>query len=219
MPIYLLTDDLAFPDPALADPSGVLAVGGDLRPERVLLAYRHGIFPWYGEDDPILWWSPDPRFVLFPDELKVPASMQRVMKSGKFTITYDKDFAAVIRECKKAPRPGQKGTWITGDMLAAYTRLHELGHARSVEVWMDGKLAGGLYGIRMGRVFFGESMFHKVTNASKAGLIDLVGKLKAEGCKLIDCQVETRLFASLGARMIPRKKYLELLQKNLGKTE
>jgi leucyl/phenylalanyl-tRNA--protein transferase len=218
MPVYMLTNDPAFPDPALADPSGVLAVGGDLRPERVLLAYRHGIFPWYGEGDPILWWSPDPRFVLFPDELKVSASMQRVMKSGKFTITYDKDFAAVIRECRRAPRPGQKGTWITDEMLAAYARLFELGHAHSVEVWVDGKLVGGLYGIRMGRVFFGESMFHKISNASKAGLIDLVGKLKAEGCALIDCQVETKLFASLGARFISRKRYLGILKAGVALT-
>lgn len=188
----------------------MLAVGGDLSPERLLKAYAQGIFPWYGPGEPILWWSPDPRAVLFPEELRVSKSMRPYFNQGKFSLTFDQDFKTVIQLCGKVRRH----TWITRDMLEAYTRLHEMGYAHSVEVWQDGKLAGGLYGLALGRVFFGESMFTKVSNASKFGFIALVRQLQARGFRLVDCQQETHHLASLGARPIPRDTFLEYLRQN-----
>ena len=215
MPIFKLTEDLVFPHPELADISGILAIGGDLSPERLLLAYQNGIFPWYNPEDPILWWSPDPRLVLYPDELKVSKSMRPYFNQKKFDLTIDKDFTSVILNCKQQRRKGQGGgTWITGDMAEAYINLHELGYAHSVEVWKGGELAGGLYGIALGKVFFGESMFAKVSNASKFGFISFIRILKDKGFKLIDCQQETKHLESMGARAISRARFLDALKKN-----
>lgn len=193
---------------------GIVAVGGDLSPERLLHAYRLGLFPWFSEDQPILWWSPDPRFVLFPADLKVARSMRPYFNQGKFTVTYDQDFRAVISACQEAYRPGQYGTWITEEMLEAYCHLNELGFAHSVEVWKGDDLVGGLYGIALGRIFFGESMFARVSNASKFGFISLVRRLQKRGYVLIDCQQETRHLASLGAESIPRSTFLQYLAEN-----
>ncbi len=191
-----------------------MAVGGDLSPERLLAAYREGIFPWYVDGEPILWWSPDPRFVLFPTELHVSRSMRQFLKKGTVRITFDRAFRKVISACRK-PRPGQNGTWITREMLEAYYTLHDLGYAHSVEVWQETKLAGGLYGISLGRAFFGESMFSAIPNASKAALITLVEHLGRRGFDLIDCQVETAHLAGLGARPIPRSEFGALLRRSL----
>jgi leucyl/phenylalanyl-tRNA--protein transferase len=217
MPIYLLSEDeLQFPHPSLTSENGILAVGGDLSAERLILAYQYGIFPWFNEGDPILWWSPDPRFVLFPEELKVSRSMRPYFNQKKFGCTIDRDFGAVIRHCQQNRRGRQAGmgTWITKEMLEAYIRLHELGFAHSVEVWKGDELVGGLYGLAFGKCFFGESMFTKVSNASKFGFISLVRYLEERGFWLIDCQQETRHLASLGARSISREKFLSILEKN-----
>jgi len=216
MPIYLLSEEeLSFPHPSLAADNGVLAVGGDLCAERLILAYQHGIFPWFNEGDPILWWSPDPRFVLFPEELKVSKSMRPYFNQKKFSCTIDGRFETVIRNCQQNRRGGQAGigTWITDEMLEAYIELHELGIAHSVEVWKKDELVGGLYGVALGKCFFGESMFTKVSNASKFGFIAFVRLLREKGFQLIDCQQETRHLASMGARAIPRKTFLNLLDK------
>jgi len=216
LPVFQLsTDELVFPHPALADPSGILAVGGDLSPERLLLAYEWGIFPWFNEGEPIFWWSPDPRFVLFPTELNVSKSMRPYFNQRKFEVTFDTHFEAIMRACQSQYRQGQfGGTWITEDMVAAYIRLHELGYAHSVEVWKEEELVGGLYGISLGKVFFGESMFAYESNASKFGFITLVKKLQKIGFQLVDCQQETNHLGSLGARAIDRTEFLERLQKN-----
>ena len=216
MPVFWLSDDkIAFPDPSLANEDGVLAVGGDLSPERLLLAYQLGIFPWYNEQDPILWWSPDPRFVLFPNELKVAKSMRPYFNQRKFELTLDTHFREVIASCQTSRRKGQLGgTWITDEMLEAYCRLHDLGLAHSVEVWKGDRLVGGLYGIALGKIFFGESMFAKESNASKFGFIALVRMLEQFGYWLVDCQQETRHLGSLGARNIPRETFLDYLKKN-----
>ncbi len=217
MPVFWLDDEeLIFPHPSLADPSGVLALGGDLRPERLLLAYENGIFPWFNPGEEIMWWSPDPRFVLFPDELKVSRSMRPYFNQQKFDLTYDQVFPQVMRSCQTVNRlaQGQLGTWITESMLEAYIHLHELGYAHSVEVWEGEELIGGLYGVALGKVFFGESMFAKRSNASKFGFISLVRRLKEEGYSLIDCQQETRHLGSLGARSISRASFLERLEEN-----
>ena len=214
MPICLLSDELIFPDVTHATDEGILALGGDLRPERLLLAYSSGIFPWYSVGEPIIWWSPDPRFVLFPNELKVSRSMSKILKQGVFSITFDKSFERVIAGCKRMKRKGQRGTWITPEMQNAYIRLFQLGFAHSVEAWKDGELVGGLYGISLGKVFFGESMFSLVSNASKACLITLVEQLSKLGFELIDSQVYTKHLETLGAREISRSEYLILL-KNL----
>jgi leucyl/phenylalanyl-tRNA---protein transferase len=214
MPIFLLNDELVFPEVEHATDEGILAVGGDLRPERLLLAYVSGIFPWYSNGEPIIWWSPDPRFVLFPSELKVSRSMRKILRQGVFSITFDKAFERVIEQCRRIKRKGQRGTWITPEMQKAYIRLFKLGFAHSVEAWKDGELAGGLYGVSLGKVFFGESMFSKASNASKACLITLVEHLAKRGFELIDSQVYTRHLETLGAREIPRSEYLALL-KNL----
>ncbi|MCO5949927.1 leucyl/phenylalanyl-tRNA--protein transferase [Mucilaginibacter flavidus] len=207
--IFRLDERLLFPNPALAEDDGLLAIGGDLSTERLMLAYQNGIFPWYSEDEPILWFSPHERFVLYPDELKVSKSMQRVLKSGKFSITINNAFEAVIAACSKAPRPGQDGTWITADMQAAYIDLNKKGYAHSVEVWEKGELVGGLYGVQVNNVFCGESMFSKVSNASKAALIYLC---KSGKYNLIDCQVYTPHLESMGARMISRAEYATVLE-------
>jgi leucyl/phenylalanyl-tRNA--protein transferase len=206
--IFRLDERLLFPDPALAEPDGLLALGGDLSVDRLLLAYRQGIFPWYSDETPILWYAPHERFVLFPQELNVSKTMRQVLRSNKFTVTVDHSFKEVIAACSQIGRPGQDGTWITDDMQAAYLELHQQGYAHSVEVWQDGELAGGLYGVQAGKVFCGESMFSKVSNASKVALIHLCGM----GYKLIDCQVYTEHLASMGARMISRDEYMGILQ-------
>ena len=218
MPLFVLDKELAFPPVHLSEPDGLLAMGGDLLPERLLLAYRNGIFPWY-EGDTILWWCPHPRFVLFPGELKVSKSIKRLLKkndsahpAGWFEFTINKSFSQVIHNCKKTKRPGQDGTWITDEVEKAYCKLHELGYAHSAEVWRDGELVGGLYGIKLGKVFFGESMFSLVSNASRFAFIKYVLQLKEEGIELIDCQIYTEYLESLGARMIDRDKFIELLQ-------
>jgi leucyl/phenylalanyl-tRNA--protein transferase len=214
MSLFVLDKELSFPPVHLAEPDGLLAIGGDLSVERLLLAYQNGIFPWY-EGDHILWWCPDPRFVLFPDELKVSKSMQSILKKDEFEFTINKAFADVIHSCKKTKREGQAGTWITDEVEKAYTKMHKLGHAHSAEAWKDGKLIGGLYGIKMGKVFFGESMFSTESNASKFAFIKFVQQLKTEGIELIDCQVYTEHLESLGARMITRTEFTEYLQKLL----
>ena len=207
--IFRLDERLLFPDPALAEPDGLLAIGGDLSTQRLLLAYNNSIFPWYRDDTPILWYSPPERFVLFPEELKVSKSMQKLLKSNRFTITTDQCFDKVIDACASAPRNGQDGTWITQDMKAAYKMLNAEGYAHSIEVWDKGFLAGGLYGVATGKVFCGESMFSKVSNASKTALIYLCQSGLYE---LIDCQVYTGHLETMGARIISREKYLKILQ-------
>jgi len=211
MPIFLLTDELIFPPVELAMPDGLLAVGGDLGVERLLLAYRSGIFPWYSDGQPILWWSPDPRFVLYPDKLKVSNSLGRVIKSGRFTVSLNKDFRAVVEGCRNVKRADDAGTWVTTEMTEAYCRLHDAGYALSVEVRCEGELVGGLYGVSVGRCFCGESMFTHVSNASKVGFVWLVEHLLSKGCDLIDCQVHTAHLESFGAEFIPRSDFLTRL--------
>lgn len=196
---------------ALAEPNGLLAAGGDLSPERILAAYRCGIFPWFSAGEPILWWSPDPRMVLFPTELRISRSLDKVLRNKPYEVTLDTAFAQVIGACARTPREGQHGTWITVEMQAAYGQLHELGYGHSVEVWMDGKLAGGLYGMALGKAFYGESMFSWRTDASKIALAHLCMQLKRQGFGIIDCQMETTHLASLGARPIPRSDFIALL--------
>jgi len=210
MPLFVLNNELVFPPVDQAEPDGLLAVGGDLSVERLLLAYRQGIFPWY-EGRHILWWSPDPRFVLFPDELKESKSMKQLAKKNAFDFRVDTAFSEVITNCKTVARRGQESTWITDEVRAAYIRLHKAGYAHSAEAWRDGQLVGGLYGIRMGRAFFGESMFSKESNASKFAFIQYVQRLSGEGVELVDCQVYTEHLESLGARMIPRSEFIGLV--------
>jgi leucyl/phenylalanyl-tRNA--protein transferase len=195
---------------ALKEPNGLLAAGGDLRPERLLAAYRRGIFPWYGEGEPILWWSPDPRMVLLPERFVVSRSLGKKLRNAAHEIRFDHSFDEVMCACA-APRSGQPGTWIDAEMRAAYNRLHRLGHAHSVETWIDGELAGGLYGVSLGRVFFGESMFARRSDASKIALAALVEKLKRDGCEMIDCQVYTSHLESLGAAPMSRRDFLRRL--------
>ena len=212
MPIFRLIDEPVFPPPDYADPSGLLAVGGDLSSDRLLEAYRIGIFPWYSDDQPILWWSPDPRLVLELDEFKAPRSLRKVLKKGIFKVTLDRAFEEVIRACAAAPRAGQSGTWITQDMQAAYISLHGLGYAHSVETWFDGQLVGGLYGVSLGKAFFGESMFHRKTDASKVALAALVEQLTGWNFHFIDAQMTTEHLMSLGAKEMPRRIFLKRLQ-------
>jgi leucyl/phenylalanyl-tRNA---protein transferase len=206
--IFRLDKRLLFPDPELAEEDGLLAAGGDLSTKRLLLAYNNGIFPWYNEP-PILWYSPPERFVLYPGELKVTKSMGQVLRSNKFKVTTDRCFEDVINACSLAPRAGQDGTWINNDMKKAYIELHKLGHASSVEVWEQELLVGGLYGVTIGKVFCGESMFSKVSNASKTALIHLCNTGQY---KLIDCQLHTNHLESMGAKMISREEYLDILR-------
>ncbi len=209
--IFKLRKELTFPPASLAEPEGLLAVGGDLSVKRLMLAYKSGIFPWYSEGEPILWWSPDPRFVLYPEKLKVSKSLERVIRSGRFEVTLNRDFRTVMSNCGSAKRRGESDTWITSEMIDAYCRLNEKGHAWSVEVWEKGELVGGLYGVKYGCIFSGESMFAKVSNASKVGLVFLVRHLQAVGCKVIDCQVVTEHLRSLGAEEISRDEYLDIV--------
>jgi leucyl/phenylalanyl-tRNA---protein transferase len=215
MPIFRLVDDLVFPPPDYADPSGLIAVGGDLSSERLLEAYRVGIFPWYSDDQPILWWSPDPRFILEPDEFKVSHSLKKTLQRKCFQVTFDRVFEEVIAACATVPREGQRGTWITPEMHDAYIKLHGLGYAHSVETWFGGKLAGGLYGVSLGKAFFGESMFHHKADASKVALAMLVEKLKSWSFHFIDSQMTTEHMISLGAKEIPRRIFLKRLQSAL----
>lgn len=207
MQLHLLDERLRFPDVEDALPDGLLAIGGDLSTERLILAYRNGIFPWFDDDTP-MWWSPDPRFVLFPEEIKVSKSMKQLIKKNAFDFSVDSNFKDVITNCQKTLRRDQDGTWITEDVRNAYIQLHKLGYAHSAEAWHEGKLVGGLYGIRMGKAFFGESMFSHQSNASKYAFIKMVQLLKEEGVQLIDCQVHTNHLESLGARMIPRVEFI-----------
>jgi leucyl/phenylalanyl-tRNA---protein transferase len=213
MAVFVLDKELSFPATHLSEPDGLLAIGGDLSPERLLAAYRNGIFPWY-EGEHILWWCPDPRFVLFPAELKINKSVKKLLKRNEFEFTVNKAFKEVIQHCKKIIRPGQQGTWITDEVEKAYIKMHELGYAHSAEVWKDSELAGGLYGIKLGKVFFGESMFSKASNASRYAFIRYVEELKGNAIELIDCQIYTEYLESMGARMIPGKEFSSLL-KNL----
>ena len=199
------------PEQALDDPAGLLAAGGDLSPARLLAAYRRGIFPWYSPGQPVLWWSPDPRAVLFPDEFHVSRSLAKTLRNGGFRIAVDEDFEAIIDACA-APRAHSLGTWITDEMRAAYLTLHRLGHAHSVEAWLGADLVGGLYGVRLGGVFFGESMFSRARDASKVALAHLVAVCRRNSIAVIDCQLASRHLASLGARSIPRRQFQALLE-------
>lgn len=209
MPVYALPNDLVFPHPRLAEDDGLLAVGGDLSPRRLVLAYANGIFPWYNDDEqPVLWFSPDPRFVLRTADLHIPRSLGKRIRRGDYTITLDTAFADVINACRTQARPGQAGTWITPDMEHAYTTLHRLGFAHSVEAWQDGVLVGGLYGVAIGRSFSGESMFAHAPDASKVAFVWLVRQLQAWGWPLIDCQMETAHLARFGAAPLDRETFL-----------
>ena len=213
--LHFVDRSLRFPDPTEARADGLLAVGGDLSPQRLILAYRSGIFPWFSDGDPPLWWCPDPRMVLFPAEFKPSKSLRKSIRTGGFSITQNSQFEAVIRACAEAPRPDQLGTWITEEMVQAYVELHRMGHAHSVEVWYHDELVGGLYGIDLPefKVFCGESMFSKRTDASKVGFSFLVASLLEQNYKLIDCQMYTDHLASLGAREIARQDFLGYLKK------
>ena len=210
--MYLLPKEIIFPPVHLADENGILAIGGDLSVERLQLAYKSGIFPWYNEGEPIIWYSPKERMVLFPNELKISKSMRQLIKKDEFKITFNQNFAEVILNCKNIYREGQGGTWITDEMQEAYLKLHRLDFAKSVEVWLEDELVGGLYGIDLGHVFCGESMFSKVSNTSKLVFIYLVQKLEKENYKLLDCQVYNNHLDSLGAREISRVDFLEYLK-------
>jgi len=212
MPVFQLSDNISFPPPHFSEADGLLAVGGDLSEKRLMLAYYMGIFPWYSNPDPILWWSPDPRMVLFPSELKVPRRLKRTLRNGTFRITMDTDFKQVISSCAEIPRKNEKGTWITPEMVDAYCRLHKAGFAHSVEVWHKGSMAGGLYGVAIGRLFFGESMFNKKSNASKTAFVKLVEYLREKEFHLIDCQVTTEHLKTFGAREVPRTEFLKILK-------
>ena len=214
MPVFKLDERLEFPPPNLAE-DGLLAVGGDLRPERLVLAYSRGIFPWYEDGLPILWHSPDPRMVLEADALRTPASLRKTMRKRPYRLTLDTAFAEVIEACARAPRPGQDGTWITSEMREAYVRLFELGLAHSAEAWRGHELVGGLYGVSLGAVFFGESMFARAPDASKIAFVSLVGELRRRGITLIDCQVYTDHLARFGAVEWPRERYLRALRQCL----
>jgi leucyl/phenylalanyl-tRNA--protein transferase len=208
-----LNTDEAFPPlaKALREPNGLLAAGADLSPERLLAAYRRGIFPWYSPGQPILWWSPDPRMVLFPSELKVSRSLAKRMRKDDYEIRFDTAFRQVMLQCALTERPGQDGTWITSDIVEGYCRLHGLGHAHSVETWMEGELVGGVYGVAIGRMFYGESMFHHVTDASKLAFVHLVRRLHDQAFGMLDCQMKTAHLASLGAREVSRDEFSQRL--------
>ena len=211
--MYHVTEALYFPAVETASPEGILAFGGDLSPERLLLAYQSGIFPWFEADEPILWWSPNPRMVLFFDELKVSKSMRNIFNRAIFKVTFNQDFRAVISNCQNVKREGQNGTWITNEMIEAYCKLHEIGIAKSVEVWKDDKLVGGLYGIDLGHVFCGESMFSMESNASKVAFISLVNQLKSENYQILDCQVYNEHLESLGCREINRDDFIKIIKR------
>ena len=214
MPVYLIPSSNIFPHPLAASQEGILGVGGDLNPERLLLAYQFGIFPWYSEGEPIMWWSPNPRFVLVPGEVVVSKSMRPYFNQDKFKLTADQAFEEVIRNCQKVKRKDQMGTWITEDMVEAYIQLHQLGYAHSLEVWENNTLVGGLYGISLGKVFYGESMFSSTNNASKYAFISLCRKLEELGFWIIDCQQHNKHLESLGGKFMDGKGFHRLMQKN-----
>lgn len=211
MALFALHHELIFPPVHLAEPDGLLAIGGDLTTERLVLAYRNGIFPWYEGDTP-LWWCPDPRFVLFPQKLKISKSMRQLLKTEAFGFSINRDFKSVIHGCKTSSRKGQQGTWITDEVEKAYCLLHEKGYAHSAEAWLGDRLVGGLYGIKMGKVFFGESMFSVESNASKYAFVKYVQHLQQAGVELIDCQIHSAHLESLGAEMIPREWFIKKLE-------
>lgn len=213
LPLYFLDDRLKFPKVEYANDDGLLAVGGDLSPERLLLAYKSGIFPWFNNDDLILWWSPNPRMVLFPEKIKISKSMRKVMHANTFQLTRNKAFTEVVNHCANRKRSGQEGTWITKRMQEAYTKLHERGFAKSYEVWQNKKLVGGLYGVDLGHIFCGESMFSNVSNASKYAFIRLAQDLEQKNYACIDCQIHTNHLQSLGAEQISREQFITLLEK------
>lgn len=215
MPIFELDSRIWFPDINNSEPDGLLAFGGDLSSERLLLAYKSGIFPWYSADEPILWWSPNPRFVLFPYDLKISKTTQQLLNKNKFQVTFNQCFKDVMLACGQIFRPGQDGTWITDDMLKSYQNLHNLGFAHSIEVWQNNNLVGGLYGIKIGTIFFGESMFSLVSNSSKIGFITLIKNELLGKINLIDCQVHTNHLESLGAKMISRIDFTNYLKSNI----
>ena len=219
MPLHFLSNTLWFPPVSQALKDGLLAVGGDLSVDRLLLAYRSGIFPWYNEDEPPMWWCPNPRFVLFPEEVKVSKSMKQELRSGKFEFRTDTAFAEVITKCKDTYRPGQGGTWISDEIVNYYTKLHELGYAHCADAWEGGRLVGGLYGIWLGNIFFGESMFSHESNASKFAFLNMVALLQQKGVTLIDCQVYTPHLESLGARMINRREFMGLLKRGISEVK
>ena len=218
MPVYQLSEDLVFPSPHLASKEGLLAVGGDLTRNRLLLAYSLGIFPWYSEGEPILWWSPDPRLVLYPHELKVSRSLDKVINKDRFKVTVDCAFERVIKDCARVRLENREGTWIVDEMVKAYCSLHESGFAHSIEAWAGDRLAGGLYGVSLGKCFFGESMFTRVSNASKVAFVVLVNHLKSQGFAMIDCQITTGHLTRFGAREISRARYLDELDEALKAT-
>lgn len=216
MPVFRLTEALLFPSPEFAEPDGLLAIGGDLSPARLLMAYAHGIFPWFSEGDPILWWSPAPRLVLYPEKFHLPRRLRRTMTTGMFTVTADTAFPQVVAACATASGRRENGTWITPEMRQAYGRLHELGFAHSIECWHNGQLAGGLYGVCLDRVFFGESMFTKVRDASKVALATLVAHALRLGLALIDCQMTTEHLLRFGAQEVTREVFQAQLEEHLG---
>jgi leucyl/phenylalanyl-tRNA--protein transferase len=211
MPVYRLIKEVIFPPVEHTHSSGLLAVGGDLSPARLLEAYRRGIFPWYSENEPILWWSPNPRLILDLDDFKISRSLRKTLKKQMFRVTFDQAFSEVMQACATVPRDGQPGTWITDEMRAAYERLHMMGYAHSVETWLNGELAGGLYGVSLGKAFFGESMFHQRTDASKVALAALVERLKSWHFHFIDAQMTTQHLLRLGAKELPRQVFLKRL--------
>lgn len=214
MPVFALGNELIFPHPSLREPDGLLAFGGDLSPERLLLAYRWGIFPWFNEGSPVLWWWLSPRMVLRPSEIHVSRSLQKTMNKGRFRVTINQHFREVMLHCAGIPRKGQDGTWITGDMLEAYTRLHSLGFAHSVEVSDETGLVGGIYGVALGHIFFGESMFSAKPNMSKVALVFLSRHLASKGFQWIDCQQDTRHLRSMGATLMDETEFLSVLREN-----
>jgi leucyl/phenylalanyl-tRNA--protein transferase len=215
VPVFLLSDTIEFPPPHLASEEGLLAVGGDLTQKRLLLAYRMGIFPWFSNNEPILWWSPDPRLVLYPHEIKTSKTLKKIIKKEVFKVTMDLAFNEVINQCAQVRLKKNQGTWIIEDMIEAYCRLHESGFAHSVEVWRQGELVGGLYGVSLGKCFFGESMFTRISNASNIALVKLVEYLKELSFNMLDCQVPTEHLTRFGARQIPRIRFLNQLEKSL----
>jgi len=215
MPVFLLSDKISFPPPYLASKEGLLAVGGDLSQKRLLLAYHTGIFPWFSDDEPILWWSPDPRLVLYPEEIRVSKTLKKIIKKNMFHVTMDSAFVKVINQCAKIRLQNNQGTWIIKEMIDAYCNLHESGFAHSVEAWYQGELAGGLYGVSLGKCFFGESMFTRVNNASNVALVKLVEYLNALSFDMIDCQLTTEHLLRFGAKEIPRISFLKQLKESL----
>lgn len=216
MAIYALNDELVFPNPELSEEDGLLAVGGDLSVDRLLVAYSNGIFPWYNKDEPILWWCPKPRFILKPEDIRISKSMKKIIKKGEFVVTFDNDFEGVISNCKSM-RENEEGTWITDEMMQAYINMHNEGYALSVETYLDGELVGGLYGVIIGKCYFGESMFSKVSNASKIALITLAQRLQELNFEFIDCQVYTSHLESMGAKMVEWDEFKSMINNGLRK--